>query len=374
MAKGKVGDATCTVKVKAEDYAKVVSGKMRPEKAFMEGKISASNLSDMMKFGQAFDMKKAREIAEKERAAGGGSAAASPASSAEPAARPDGLNRDYLGRRFSGEPVWLSGDGARAYALATNDENSAYLDDARPGGVVAPPLYPVRLFKDLLFTAMTDDDLGADLLRLVHGEQDMRFHRPLRPGDLCTLRAWVDGIEDKSSGQLLSIGQNMFVDGQLAVETMTRLFIRSKSKKKADQSKGAADKDAESLGEPSFSAPMQVTDDQSMRYAEASGDNNPIHVDETVAKLAGFPTVILQGLCTMAFTSQAVVRNVADGVPERLKRLKVRFAKPVLPSDALITEGWVQESNGGSTVVNFRTRNQDGVDVIVNGVAEVATD
>ena len=63
--------------MKAEVYADVVMGKTKPEKAFMEGKITATNLGDMMKFGQAFDMKKAREIAEREKAAAAPAAAES---------------------------------------------------------------------------------------------------------------------------------------------------------------------------------------------------------------------------------------------------------------------------------------------------------
>jgi len=54
---------------------------------------------------------------------------------------------------------------------------------------------------------------------------------------------------------------------------------------------------------------VDVTKDQSLRYADASGDNNPIHVDEGVAKAAGLPGLILQGLCTMAFSQNAIVRG-----------------------------------------------------------------
>ncbi len=363
--KGLTGTPTCTVKVDAETYAGVVAGKIRAEKAFMEGKITASNLGDMMRFGQAFDMKKAREIAESgggAAAAGGGDAAASGDAAA------GGLNRDYLGRRFSGPPQWVDPEGARNYALASNDENPRYLES----DVVAPPLYAVRLLKEALFKVMTEEELGADLLRLVHGEQDMRFHAPLRPGELATLRAFVHSIEDKSSGQILRIGQKIYVGGELRVEALSAMFIRAKTKgakKKDGDKKDAAPADR---GEATFSHEMSVTEDQSYRYADASGDNNPIHVDENVAKMAGFPSVILQGLCTMAFTSQAIIRNACDGDPTRLKRLAVRFAKPVLPKNVLTTSAWTGETKDGLTTVDFEMKNQDDVPVIVNGVAEVS--
>src|SRR6185295_8424898 len=97
---------------------------------------------------------------------------------------------------------------------------------------------------------------------------------------------------------------------------------------------------AAARGEPVFKSEMQVTDDQSFRYAEASGDNNPIHMDQAVAKMAGLPGIILQGLCTMAFTSRAIVQEAAAGDPLRLRRLAVRFSKPVLPGDKITTTAW----------------------------------
>src|SRR5436305_779118 len=79
-------------------------------------------------------------------------------------------------------------------------------------------------------------------------------------------------------------------------------------------------------------------DNPAFRYADASGDRMPIHLDESVAKSVGLPGIIIHGLCTMALCSQAVIKTVADGDPARLRRLAVRFAKNVLPgSDVTVT-------------------------------------
>ena len=79
---------------------------------------------------------------------------------------------------------------------------------------------------------------------------------------------------------------------------------------------------------------QQIDTDQTYRYAEASGDNMPIHLDEEIAKSVGLPGIIIHGLCTMAFTSWAAIQAVAGGDPTRLKRLAVRFSRPVLPGQA----------------------------------------
>src|SRR5688500_6808662 len=73
---------------------------------------------------------------------------------------------------------------------------------------------------------------------------------------------------------------------------------------------------------------------RSIYYAAASGDFNPIHIDDEIGKLAGLGGVILQGLCTLALGCEAAVEHL-DGDPGRLKRIKVRFSRPVKPGDAL---------------------------------------
>jgi acyl dehydratase len=318
----------------------------------------------MMRFGTAFDLKKLRSAA---TPAANASAPAAPAT----APQAEKLNRDYLEQSYSNKPEFVRPDAAKLYAKATNDENPRYVKDGIDGGLVAPPIFPVRLFKDVLFKLVTDPGLRADLLRLVHGEQDMVFHRPLRPWDLVATRAEVTGIEDKASGQLLKVASRAWVDGELCVEATATMFIRGK--RKEGEKKEAKAEEAPERPAVSFRQEMAVAKDQPWRYAEASLDDNPIHVDEGVAKAAGFPTVILQGLCTMAFATKAVVDEACGGDPLRLRRLGVRFSKPVFPGDVLSTEGWTVEEKDGLTVIGFETRNQGGVPVIVNGLAEIAS-
>ena len=69
--------------------------------------------------------------------------------------------------------------------------------------------------------------------------------------------------------------------------------------------------------------------DQSFRYADASRDRNPIHLDAEFAQTVGLGDVILHGLCTMAMSGRSVLELAGDGQPGRLKRLSVRFSKPV---------------------------------------------
>ena len=130
--------------------------------------------------------------------------------------------------------------------------------------------------------------------------------------------------------------------------------------------------DGDADGDAAASQVMEIAKDQSYRYAEVSLDDNPIHTNEDVAKAAGHPTVILHGLCTMAFAAKAVVDELLDGDSNRLHRLSVRFAKPVLPEWTLTTAMHPAGSTAdGCDAYHVTTTNQDGVVVVSNGWAEV---
>ena len=201
---------------------------LRAEQAFMQKKISASNLGEMMKFGRAFDLPKLKDRLT-------ASAASAPAASGASAS--SGMNRACVGRRFDGsEPLFVRPEHVALYAKATQDENAAYSGD----DAIAPPLFSVRLLKDALFKAVGDEELGADMVNLVHGEQDMEFLQPLRPWDVCATRVYIRGIEDKSTGQLLRVEEEVYAGGQLAVRVQASMFIRDPSKKKSGGNKGEA--------------------------------------------------------------------------------------------------------------------------------------
>ena len=232
-----------------------------------------------------------------------------------------------------------------------------------------PPIYPVRPIMDVVGHAVVDEDLNADLLRLVHGEQDMIFHRHLRPWDLVAPRAEIIGIEDKSSGQLLKVKQVLFCEGELVTEVVSGYFIRGPKREGGSSAKTPSVEPAHR--EIVYEESQTVEGDHPYRYGKASGDENPIHMDENTAKAAGHPSVILHGLCTMAFASRSVVNGLCAGDPNRLHRVAVRFSKPVLPGWTLTTRVWEEGSADGRTRYGFETTNQDGVKVLANAFAEV---
>jgi len=98
---------------------------------------------------------------------------------------------------------------------------------------------------------------------------------------------------------------------------------------------------------------LRVTPDKYLphRYAGASGDFNPIHIDPEFARQVGLPGNILHGLWMMAQVARANAQ-LADGDPRSLKRLSVQFRGMGFPEQELVVSGTVKEADGDRVVVD----------------------
>lgn len=114
----------------------------------------------------------------------------------------------------------------------------------------------------------------------------------------------------------------------------------------------------------------QVSAEQIQRYADASGDRNPIHLDDTFARSAGLPGVIAHGMLTMAFANQMVTDWLGDR--SMLKRLQGRFGAMVLPGDQVTCSGSVTSKDDATrrVVISLSVSNQRGENVFTKGMAE----
>jgi acyl dehydratase len=117
--------------------------------------------------------------------------------------------------------------------------------------------------------------------------------------------------------------------------------------------------------------PLRVTPDKNLtvRYAGASGDFNPIHIDEEFARAVGLPGRILHGLYTMAQVARA--HTDAGGGPGSLKRLSVQFRGMGVPEVELTVSGAVSEVRDDGTVVTESSCEQDGKRIIRNAEAHL---
>jgi acyl dehydratase len=116
---------------------------------------------------------------------------------------------------------------------------------------------------------------------------------------------------------------------------------------------------------------FRVTPDKYLpyRYAGASGDFNPIHIDPEFAKQVGLPGNILHGLWMMAQVARGNAQ-LADGDPRALKRLSVQFRGMGFPEQELVVSGTVKEAANGRVLIDTMAAQGDNV-VIRNAQAEL---
>jgi acyl dehydratase len=255
---------------------------------------------------------------------------------------------------------------ARAYALATNDPNPAYLV-----GRCAPPVFGVVPTWDVSMATLHELIPDESWPMLLHAEQDMLFHRPMVPGTNLWTTAEPYSIRVARSGTRVTVRiQTEDDEGRPVLEQFSTMFVRGMT--------------GEDMGPepPPHAFPddarerlvaeviRHVDEDQTYRYRDASGDENPIHVDESFAHSVNLPGIILHGLCTMAMCGSVVVDGVAAGDPARLARLAVRFSRPVFPGHDLVVSVFDTGRARYGRAYAFEARS-DGKLVVRDGRAEV---
>jgi acyl dehydratase len=279
-----------------------------------------------------------------------------------------------LGRWTDDERFEVTQQRLAEYAAATNDPI-----DAHRRGDVAPPVFAiVPVFEALLTPAVEVMPVEA-IPRIVHGEQDFHFHRPIRPGDRLVSRGKMIGYQGLEKGTRAAILLECRTeDGELVNEQYVTTFVRGMTVGKTVGELSPEHKFDDTLREqaPVAKVVQHVDNDQTFRYSPASGDPMPIHLDEEIARSAGLPGIIAHGLCTMAFTSWAVLTELADSDVNRLKRFAVRFSKPVIPGDDLETRIWKVGSNNGTTSYAFETArgHDDGQELAITDGLAVLSD
>ena len=273
------------------------------------------------------------------------------------------FNADSIGK--PSEPVSYEATRERiaAYAAATNDPIAPHA-----AGDIAPPVFAVVPAFQANGMAALSVIPGELLGAILHGEQDLHFHRPIEAGMTLSTTATPIGMRQRSSGITVVTKTETVADGEPVVDQYWTTFVRGATGVEDVGEDAPPHPFDESLRERDADAEVSQTfdADQTFRYAEASGDPMQIHLDEEFAKAVGLPGIIIHGLCTMAFTSVAAIQHACPDDPTRLKRLAVRFAASPCRSRRSRPESGT--SGGGSHA--YETTSDTGV-VIKDGLAEI---
>jgi len=200
--------------------------------------------------------------------------------------------------------------------------------------------------------------LEFNFAMLLHGEQDLEIHQPISPEATIKNTGKVAEIWDKGKAALVVLQVDSSDQaGNLLFTNRFSLFLRGEGGFGGDPGPKAGNKPPDR--EPDGVVEKKLMPQQALLY-RLSGDTNPLHADPEFAKMGGFDTPILHGLCTYGFTGRALLHAICGGDSARFKSMQGRFSKPVYPGDDLTVSMWVD----GSTCT-FQTKNQAG-DVVLD--------
>jgi acyl dehydratase len=217
-----------------------------------------------------------------------------------------------------------------------------YLYEGAAGGMAALPTMAAVLATGPFW--MQDAATGIDWQRILHAEQRLQLHRPLPAAASVVGEHRVDAIVDKGAdkGTLMLLSRRLYdaASGDLLATVGSTAFLRGDG---GCGSRGDAPPPARPVPAerpPEHRVEHATQPGQALLY-RLSGDLNPLHADPAVARAAGFEQPILHGLCSYGIAGLAVLDRLCGMDASRLQRLDLRFASPVFPGEALLTEIWL---------------------------------
>ncbi len=247
---------------------------------------------------------------------------------------------------------------ARRFAAATRDPSPrVQVGEVAPAVALVARIWEAQTAGR---SALVPGELQRSATGGVHGEHDVVLHRPIVPGE--SLRISVQGHGARPAGRNCLVTLRYAAldanDDVVAEQWWTTVFLGTSCEQEGESPPDHTFPE-EARGRGMGTYTIEVDDDMARRYADVSGDWSPHHFDVDAARRSGVQRVFLHGLCTMALCAQGIVTLVADGDPDRIRRVAVRFATPTFMGEQLSVRlydagalGYAFEADcAGSTVI-----------------------
>jgi acyl dehydratase len=252
-----------------------------------------------------------------------------------------------LGTRLGRRIVEIDKRWILSYAAGIGSNAAIYMDDARPGGIVAPPAFvvalewPVMMSSAYLYAVGRDEASAYD--DLVHGFQDSRFHRPIRPADRLAVSGHIVAVRPTRAGTLVT---TRITTVDAADETpVADGWFGALYRNTTTDGPGGAVCDLPTLRPergpppgPTIREPIEIPRGQAHVYTECARIWNPLHTERAFALASGLPDIILHGTCTWAMALQRIIDRYRADRPLPLRRAATRFTRMVIPGTSVVLE------------------------------------
>jgi acyl dehydratase len=207
---------------------------------------------------------------------------------------------------------------------------------------VLPSFGVIPVFSAMGASLFNVEGLKFNPAMLLHGEQDIEIHRPLPTAAQIESQVRIAGIYDKGKAALVVLEVATKEQGGAPLFTNRfSLFLRGEGGFGGDAGPKAGN-EAPSRA-PDLTVESKTLPQQALLY-RLSGDKNPLHADPSFAKMGGFDTPILHGLCSFGIVCKAAVDHALAGDVTRVARYQARFAGVFFPGETMVTSIWREGS------------------------------
>lgn len=212
---------------------------------------------------------------------------------------------------------------------------------------------------------VSTDRLGVNYTMVLHGEEEIIFHRPMAAAATIVTDSGIAEVYDKGKDKGAAILRRTILrdesDGE-PIATINRTIFARADGGCGGAATGAPVPHQVPERQPDLTVHFPTRGDQAALY-RLCGDRNPLHIDPIVAAKAGFRAPILHGLCNYGITCRAVLQAYAEYDPARIASHAVRFSSPFYPGETLQVDLW----RDGDVVSFEASALERGVTVIKNG-------
>ena len=265
------------------------------------------------------------------------------------------------------------------YAAALGDANPRYLDDERPGGIVAPPMFCVALtwpISERIWDYIEAPDFPFQILTTqVHYTEHLELHRLLLPGERLTLRGRLAAILPHKAGTLMVLRYDAHDQAGNIVFTehiggMMRGVRCTDAGAGAEQLPGVPS--IAVAGPPLWEVAIPIDRTAPFVYDGCANIYFPIHTSVKFARQVGLPDIIYQGTATLALGVREMIDREAAGDPGRVKSIACRFTGMVIAGSKICVQLLGRHSVGDRTHLFFTILNTDGKRAVSDGVVTLS--
>lgn len=229
--------------------------------------------------------------------------------------------------------------------VGCTEKELKYVFEGHSDFAAIPTFGVIPAFVIMMNTNMNEHAEGYNPAMLLHGEHYLEIIKPIPVEGMVKSERKVLQVLPKGKGCIVVLQLKTYDSkGELIVINEGTIFLRGATPKKEINMQTQRQSMAMETPEiPSRKADaiitQQIPDNQAAIY-RLSGDYNPLHIDDSFAKMGGFPKPILHGLCSYGHAAQHVLKAFGNDDPQRFKAIKARFTKHVFPGETVQTEMW----------------------------------